>query len=182
MANFKVVLSDPKERKAYQKEVEQKASGLMGKKIGDMVDGGGLGLAGYKIELTGGSDTSGFPMRRDVDGAAKKNILLAGPPGFWPAHDGMRKRKSVRGNVVSEAVSQINAKVISAGAKGIAESWNIKAKEKEAAPEAKPTEKAAGEKPAANGETTTEKKAAVEKPAEKAAVPAEGKSVEEKKE
>jgi len=163
MANFKIVLSEPKSRKAYQKEVEQKAAGLLGKKIGDTVDGGTLGLSGYKIELTGGSDKDGFPMRRDVDGAAKKKILLSAGPGFHPDWPGKRKRKSIRGNTVSEAITQINAKVVQAGGKTIEESWNIKAKE-----------------------PAKEKPEAAAKPAEKAAAPAdatpaETKNAEEKK-
>ncbi len=166
MANFKIVLSDPKSRKAYQKEVEQKAAGLLGKKIGETIDGGALGLAGYKIELTGGSDKDGFPMRRDVDGAAKKKILLSSGPGFHPDWPGKRKRKSIRGNMVSEAITQVNAKVVQAGGKTIEDCWNIKAKEpvkKEAtvapaetrAAETKPTEKAA---PAEKTETPADEK------------------------
>ena len=48
-------------------------SQLLGKKIGDVVDGIFVGsgestLSGYKLEITGGSDKTGTPMRRDLEG------------------------------------------------------------------------------------------------------------------
>lgn len=117
MANFKVVVSDPKSRKAFQKEMEQKASGLMGKRIGDKVKGDALGLSGYELQVTGGSDAQGFPMRKDVEGIGRKRLLLGFGPGFHPAVKGMRKRKSVRGNTISSATSQVNVKVVTHGSK-----------------------------------------------------------------
>lgn len=119
MANFKIVVSDPKSRKAFQKEIDQKASGFMGKKIGDKVQGDAMGLSGYGFQITGGSDAQGFPMRKDVDGIARKRLLLSMGPGFHPESSGQRKRKSVRGNTISSAVSQINVKVATYGSKSL---------------------------------------------------------------
>ena len=164
MPNFKIVVSDPKTRKAYQKEVEQVQSGLVGKKIGDKVSGSNLGLAGYELEITGGSDKDGFPMRRDVEGMIRKKILLANPPGFHPEVHGMRKRKSIRGNTVSADISQVNIKVVKEGGKALDELIGSKPKE-EAAKEEK-----AAEKP---------KKEAEEKPKEQAGK-AEAKPAEKK--
>lgn len=121
MANFKIVISDPKTKKAYQKEVDQSASGLIGRKIGDVVDGSFLGLPGYKLEITGGSDNQGFPMRKDVEGTARKKIILSQPPGFHPERKGQRKRKSVRGNTISAEISQVNTKVVEYGKKPLSE-------------------------------------------------------------
>ena len=79
MAEFKVVIADPKKGKSYQKEVkEDSAKGFLGLKIGDKVKGELLDLAGYEFEITGGSDYAGFPMRADVPGAARKRILAMG--------------------------------------------------------------------------------------------------------
>lgn len=117
MANFKVVISEPASKKAYQKEADQSQSGLVGRKIGEKVSGNGLGLAGYELEITGGSDKDGFPMRPDVDGAVRKKVILTSPPGYHPPKFGKRKRKSVRGNTVSKDISQVNVKVVKAGAK-----------------------------------------------------------------
>jgi small subunit ribosomal protein S6e len=155
MANFKIVISDPKARKAYQKEVDQGASGLIGKKIGDKLSGNHLGLSGYELEVTGGSDKEGFPMRRDMEGPGRKKILLSHGPGFHPKSRGRRKRKSIRGNSISPAISQVNAKVVTYGAKSMEELLGVKKEHKAEAPK---TEKA-HEKPA-------EKKEHAEKPKE----------------
>ena len=119
MANFKLVIADPKNRKAYQKEIDQGKSGLLGKVIGEKFRGDSIGLEGYELQITGGSDRDGFPMRPDVSGAARKKILLAFGPGFHPKAKGQRKRKSVRGNVISPAITQVNAKVVVHGSKSL---------------------------------------------------------------
>ncbi len=141
MANFKIVISDPKARKAYQKEVDQSASGLMGRKIGDKFSGNHLGLAGYELEVTGGSDKEGFPMRKDVEGPGRKKILLSHGPGFHPKSRGRRKRKSIRGNTISPSVSQINLKVVTYGAKSVEELLGTKKEHKEEKAHEKPAEK-----------------------------------------
>ena len=121
MANFKIVVSDSKTKKAFQKEIEQKASGFMGKRIGEKVKGDSLGLTGYEFEVTGGSDAQGFPMRKDVEGIARKKVLLSRGVGFKTKVRGLRKRKSVRGNTVSSSISQINVKIATYGSKPIEE-------------------------------------------------------------
>lgn len=162
MANFKIVISDPKARKAYQKEIDQGASGLVGKKIGDRFSGNHLGLAGYELEVTGGSDKEGFPMRRDVEGPGRKKILLSHGPGFHPKSKGRRKRKSIRGNTISPQISQINAKVATYGTKSIDELLGVKKEHKE---EAKGEQKPA--KPEHKEEAQkAEKKEPEEKPKE----------------
>ncbi|MFH8120306.1 MAG: S6e family ribosomal protein, partial [Candidatus Aenigmatarchaeota archaeon] len=61
MATFKFVVSDPETRKSYQIEVEQsKALGLIGKKIGEEFNGELIGLPGYVLKITGGTDKDGF--------------------------------------------------------------------------------------------------------------------------
>src|SRR3989338_3486176 len=113
---MRIVIADPKTGKSYQKELEKEQEALvLGKKIGDALDGGALGLAGYSLELTGGSDGSGFPMRRDVSGPRKVAILLSDGTGFHATRKGMRKRKTVRGNTYGPDAMQINAKVKTAG-------------------------------------------------------------------
>jgi small subunit ribosomal protein S6e len=185
MANFKVVISDPKSKKAYQKEVDQASSGLIGKKVGEKVTGSGLGLDGFELQVTGGSDKEGFPMRPDVEGPGRKKIILTDPPGYHPKHKGKRKRKSVRGNTVSTDISQVNIKVVKSGSKKLEELMGKKKEEKaadkkeEAKPEGKAAEKPAEEK---KGEAK-EAKPADAKPAEKPTeAKPEQKPAEEKKE
>ncbi len=89
--------------KAWQVVVDDKiASKLLGLKIGDIVDGSIVGLDNVKLKITGGSDATGIPMRPDVPGPVKKRVLLSGPPGFHPRLKGERRRKMVRGNVISD--------------------------------------------------------------------------------
>lgn len=113
MPEFKVVVSDPKTGRARQVTVSgDKALAFLGRKIGDILDGSVVGLPGKKIVITGGSDSSGFPMRPDIPGGVKKAVLLSGPPGFHPREKGERRRKIVRGNVITEDIVQINVKIL----------------------------------------------------------------------
>jgi len=173
MTNFKIVVSDPKSRKGYQKEVDQNASGLKGKKIGNKVSGNIMGLQGYELEITGGSDSDGFPMRADVDGAVRKKILLTKGVGFKSKIKGKRKRKSVRGNTISADIAQVNTKVIKYGNQPIDKLLGAKEEKKEEAPK----EEAKAEKPAEEQKAEEPKKEEA-KPEEKRP---EEKTTEEKK-
>ncbi|TRM83231.1 30S ribosomal protein S6e [Sulfolobus sp. F3] len=98
--------------KSVQISIDQnKASSLIGSKIGDIIDGSLVGIPA-KLKITGGSDNSGFAMRFDVTGSAKRKILLSGPPGFYPEEDGQRRRRTVRGNMISQDVVQVNTIII----------------------------------------------------------------------
>ncbi len=90
----------------------EKSSKLLGLSIGDTFDGSLVGLAGYSLRITGGSDKAGAPMLPTIPGPVKKYVLLSGPPGFHPTEDGIRRRKFVRGNTVNEDTVQLNTVVI----------------------------------------------------------------------
>ncbi len=93
MAEFTVAVADPEDGHTYQIDVDgQDANRFIGRELGDEVDGGAVGLDGYSLELTGGSDTSGRPMRPDVRGVTTKEIMSDGGVGFEPTTDGERKR------------------------------------------------------------------------------------------
>ena len=112
MAEFQVVVSDGTGH-TEQFEVDgQDANRFLGRDLGDEVDGGAVGLDGVTIELTGGSDEAGRPMRSDVAGAELKELLLEGGVGYNPSRDGERKRITVRGRRISEATAQINAAMV----------------------------------------------------------------------
>ncbi|MHA2230260.1 MAG: 30S ribosomal protein S6e [Candidatus Thorarchaeota archaeon] len=119
---FKLVISDPESKKAIQYELDDaKTNALIGKKVGDIVEGDVLGLPGYKLKITGGSDRSGFPIRPDVHGSGKKRILIRGPPGFRPDRKGIAKRKTVRGRELDSEISQVNMRVEEKGSTGLEE-------------------------------------------------------------
>ncbi|TFF84799.1 30S ribosomal protein S6e [Candidatus Thorarchaeota archaeon] len=109
---FKLVISDPETGKAIQYELDDaKTNSLVGKAVGDIVEGDALGLPGYKLKITGGSDASGFPIRPDVHGSGKKRVLIRGPPGLHPKRRGIARRKTVRGRELSQDLSQVNVRV-----------------------------------------------------------------------
>jgi len=106
------VISDPETGKAIQYELDDaKTNALLGKQVGEIVEGDVLGLPGYKLKITGGSDSAGFPIRPDVHGSGKKRVLIHGPPGFQSDRKGIAKRKTVRGRELSSEISQVNMRV-----------------------------------------------------------------------
>ncbi|EMA33883.1 30S ribosomal protein S6e [Haloarcula japonica] len=122
MAEFTVAVSDPEDGHTYQIDVDgQDANRFIGRELGDEVDGSAVGLDGYTLELTGGSDTSGRPMRPDVRGVTTKEIMSDGGVGFKPTTDGERKRITVRGREVSDDTRQINAKITARGSDDVAD-------------------------------------------------------------
>ncbi len=122
MADFTVVVADPEDGAAHQRAVEgQDANRFIGRSIGEEVDGNAVGLDGYTLEVTGGSDTAGRPMREDVAGPALKSVLLTGGTGFHPTRDGERKRVTVRGREVGEDTRQINAAITARGDQSVEE-------------------------------------------------------------
>jgi small subunit ribosomal protein S6e len=120
MAEFKVVVNDTKNGKSYQIPVTgHHANSLIGKKVGDEVDGIFISLPGYKLQVTGGSDKEGFPMRGDLPGVGRRRILMSESKGFKPTEKGLRHKKSIRGNTVSQDIVQINMKVVKYSSKPI---------------------------------------------------------------
>jgi len=100
-------------------QIETEPEKFVTKEIGDEVDGSSLGLDGYTLEITGGSDKSGFPMRESIEGSERKRVMIEDGSGINVEEDGIRKRKSVRGNTVSTEIEQLNMKVIEEGSKTI---------------------------------------------------------------
>ncbi len=110
MASFKLILSDPRTGKSEVSEVKDaNAQLLIGRKIGEVVDATTVGLTG-KMMITGGSDKAGFPMRADTLGGGKNYVLLTRGVGYKKGEEGVKKRKLVRGNTITEETYQVNAK------------------------------------------------------------------------
>jgi len=114
MAKFKIVISDPETGKARSVELEgERAVPLIGRRIGDVIDGAIVGLSGYKVLITGGTDSSGFPMRPDIHGGIKTRVLLSKGVGYRARGSRKdRRRKTIRGNMITEDIAQINMKII----------------------------------------------------------------------
>ena len=142
MVEFKVVINDVKNGKSYQVPVAgHHANSLVGKKIGDEVDGIFISLPGYKLQITGGTDKDGFAMRHDLPGISRRRLLLSEGLGFKPKENGMRKKKSVKGNTVNLDIVQINMKVVKYSSKPIDKLVTVEKSDEEGKPEDKEEEK-----------------------------------------
>jgi small subunit ribosomal protein S6e len=112
LAQFKVVISDSNGKSISQELKDKVASPLLGLKIGDIIDSNVVGINGGKMQITGGSDKSGTPMRPDLHGGVKKYILLARGIGMRNRNPGIRIRKLIRGSMVTEEIYQLNCKLL----------------------------------------------------------------------
>ena len=123
MAEFKLTINNPKTGMSYKKDLSGgQADMLLSKDIGEKVSGDALGFAGYEFEITGGSDTAGFPMRHGIRGATRQKIYTYKGVGFsgrnrWGnTEKGLRVKTSVRCQKISAETVQVNMKIVKEGA------------------------------------------------------------------
>lgn len=129
-------------------KIEVDGTALHGKKIGDTIDGKLVSpeLEGYELQITGGTDSSGFPMHPSSDGVGLRRVLLYKGWGFKtkPIGDkkkrrdvkkGMRMRKTVRANTIDENIAQLNTIVVKKGKKTLAEIFPDQNKKEEPKPQ-----------------------------------------------
>lgn len=108
LTQFKVVISDKKGKSVSKELKDKEAQPLVGLRVGEIIDSSVVGISSGKIQLRGGSDKSGTPIRSDVHGGVKKYVLLSKGSGMRDDREGIRKRKLVRGNMITEEIYQIN--------------------------------------------------------------------------
>jgi small subunit ribosomal protein S6e len=107
-----------KNGKCFQKELSREESeALYNRVLGETIKGELFGLQGSEFTITGGSDGSGFPMRRDLPGSKKKRILMTKGVGFRgklrkKRFGGLRVKKTIAGNTIYENTNQVNLKCI----------------------------------------------------------------------
>jgi len=106
---------------------------LEGKEVRQKIKGSEISpdLSGYELEITGASDSSGFIAFEEVEGIGLKKLLLDYGKGMHKKPKGVKKkgskpkglrmRKTVRGKIMSEAIKQINMKVLKEGGKKLSE-------------------------------------------------------------
>ena len=106
-------ISDPETGTTKKVEIdEDRMRVLIGRRIGEIIDGAVAGMPGYKLQLTGGCDKDGFPMRPDIHGGVKVRILLSDGPGYRPRRKGERRKKTVRGNTITPETTFLNLKIV----------------------------------------------------------------------
>ena len=107
MAQFKVVVSDKSGKSTVLEAKDSTAQLFLGRRLGDTVDLSAVGQ-NFKVKVTGGSDKAGFPMRYDIQGGGKRYVLMTKGVGFKNALEGEKRRKMVRGALITEEVYQLN--------------------------------------------------------------------------
>ena len=113
MAKFKVIVSDPEDGTSKIVELDEvRATPLIGRRIGETIDGAVVDMPAYKLLIRGGSDTDGVPMRPNVHGGGRRKVILSSGAGFNPKRKGERKRKTVRGDIITDEIIQINIKIV----------------------------------------------------------------------
>jgi small subunit ribosomal protein S6e len=114
------VIIGSKNGMAWRCEVD--AETLSGKQMGETIEGSLIhaGLGGYSLLITGGSDNAGFPLKQDVEGIGLKRVLLSKGWGMRDGHQGIRRRKTVRGKQISGTLAQLNLKVVKEGSTPLA--------------------------------------------------------------
>ncbi|MCL7415167.1 MAG: 30S ribosomal protein S6e, partial [ANME-2 cluster archaeon] len=126
MADFSIIVSDGKTGQAHQIKIsDSNTNSFIGKNIGDIVSGDAVNLPGYSLKITGGTDKDGFPMRSGLPGSGRRKVLVSGGIGFKSKVDGMRRRKTIRGEEIASDIGQINAVVEDYGNKTIEEILNV---------------------------------------------------------
>jgi len=105
-------------QKVVEIDDERKLRAFYDKRISHEVDGIHVGeeFKGYIFKITGGNDKQGFPMKQGVLTANGVRLLMSeGHSCYRPRKRGERKRKSVRGCVVSGDLSVLNLVVVKKG-------------------------------------------------------------------
>lgn len=94
---------------------------LIRAKIGDKINGDVISadLDGYELEITGTSDVAGFPgIKGEIGGQLRKILLTKEDKGMNLTRPrGLRLKKSVRGEEITDKTIQINVKVLKEGKK-----------------------------------------------------------------
>lgn len=106
---------------------EDKLNEIIDKKIGDEIDGSSISdvFEGYKFKITGGFDKDGFAMKNGILAQTKKKVLLTKGCSLFRFRRGyhragIRKRRLVRGCIVSHDIKNLHLKIIKKGPKDIA--------------------------------------------------------------
>ena len=118
--DMRITLAYPENGTQVCIDIEDPAAlaALYEKRIGQDVDGAVLGdqFKGYIFRIGGGFDKQGFPMKQGVLTPRRVRLLLkAGSSCYRPRKDGERKRKTVRGCIVTSEISALHMIVLQRG-------------------------------------------------------------------
>jgi len=104
-------------------KTKKKLRALYEKRISHEIEGENIGdeFKGYIFRISGGNDKQGLPMLQGVLTSQRVRLLFSkGMPCFRPRKRGERKRKSVRGCIVSGDLSVVSLVIVKKGDNDIA--------------------------------------------------------------
>jgi len=133
--NFKLVIGDSKTKRTYKAELKSPdADQLFGKKVGDTFRGELIGLQGFELQITGGTDRAGFGIYKNLDGVGRRRLLLRGAPNYHvpKKFKGKLEKKTVRANTIANDIAQINCKITKWGTADLMKHFNVVPKEAKA--------------------------------------------------
>jgi len=110
-------------QKLIEVDDDRKLRAFYDKRMSEEVAGDSLGdeFKGYVFKITGGNDKEGFAMHQGILTTQRVRILMReGMHGYRPRRVGERKRKSVRGCIVSQALSVLDLIIVKKGEQDIA--------------------------------------------------------------
>jgi len=105
-------------QKVIEVDDDNKLRAFYDKRMSHEVTGDHLGddFKGYVFKISGGNDKQGFCMTQGVLTTGRVRLLMRdGMPGYRQRRKGERKRKSVRGCIVSSDLSVLNLVVVKKG-------------------------------------------------------------------
>jgi len=119
---MKLNIANPRNgaQKKVQIDDEQKLASFFDKRVSAEIDGDSLGdeFKGYVFKIKGGNDKQGFAMHQGVLTNARVSLLMSrGQQGFRGIgrRNGERRRKSVRGCIVSSDLAVLNLVMLKQG-------------------------------------------------------------------
>lgn len=117
---MKFNISDPLTgvQKKIEVDDEHKLRHFYDQRVSTEIEGEKLGddFNGYIFRISGGNDKQGFPMKQGVLTSARVRLLLGdGHSCFRERRVGSRKRKSVRGCIISSEISIVNLVIVKKG-------------------------------------------------------------------
>lgn len=130
--NYRLVIGDSKTKRTFKAELKgMDAEQLSGKKVGDSFRGELIGLQGFELQITGGTDRAGIAMYKNLDGVGRRRLLLRGPPNYHvpKKFKGKLKKKTVRANTIGNDIVQVNCKITKWGDADLMKYFNVVPKE-----------------------------------------------------
>lgn len=131
---MKINISYPTNATQLSFEIKTKAEQrLYGRKINTQFDGVILDpkFEGCVVQIVGGNDYQGVPMSPVQDTTKRVKLLLSkGDIGYRCRQEGVRRRKTVRGSVVSEQIQALNVILVKPASGKVIEGLTDVVKEK----------------------------------------------------